>query len=540
MKSFLMRCICIVFFAISISYACTSLLVTKGASKDGSTMITYTCDGPFLPHLKYEPAADNEPGDSVDLMDWSGNVRGKIAQVTHTYAVMGLMNEHQLVIGETTFDGREELRNPKGLLFYWDLMYFALQRAKTAREAIQVIADLIKEYGYASTGESFSIADPREVWIMEIIGHDSTESGAEWVAVRVPDGYISCHANKARIGEILLHDKKNSMYSENVISYAVEKGYYDPSSGEPFLFCDAYCPATLFNKRLCDSRVWSIFCRAAPSRNFSSDFFRCVQGAKPYPLWIKPDHKLSIENVFALMRNHFEGTDWDMTKGVDAGAHGLPYRWRPVLWTVDSIDYLWERAISTQQTAYSFVSQSRSWLPDPIGGVYWYGVDDTWYTVYIPFYCGSDAIPKAFATGDYNEFSWDSAFWIFNLVSNFSYLRYSYMIEDIQKVQRELEGNFLQLQPEIEKTALGLHKKNKELMVNYLTDYSNTQAEKVVQRWRELGGDLIVKYIDGYVKDEHGHAQWKGYPESWYERITALYSEKFYMQPHEFEEPDSE
>ncbi|MCP4632927.1 MAG: dipeptidase, partial [candidate division Zixibacteria bacterium] len=279
------------------SFACTSLLVTPGASEDGSAMITYTCDGEFHPHLEYTPAADYEPGDSLEITDWRGNVHGKIAQVPHTYAVICLMNEHQLAIGETTFDGRKELHNPEGLLSYWDLMQLALERAKTAREAIEVITSLVEEYGYRSTGESFSIADTKEAWIMEMIGPGQDGKGAEWVAVRVPNGYISCHANKSRIREFPLKDKKNCLYSENVISFAIEKGYYEPNSGEPFRFCDAYDPATPKNLRWCEARVWSIFRRAAPSKDFSSDYHRAVDGSKSYPLWIKPDEKIALSDV---------------------------------------------------------------------------------------------------------------------------------------------------------------------------------------------------------------------------------------------------
>ena len=319
--------------------ACTNLLVTKGASEDGSVMITYTCDGEFHPILEYHPASDHGPNDSLEITDWSGKVRGKVKQVPHTYAVVGLMNEYQLTIGETTFDGREELQNPDGLLEYWDMMQLALERAKTAREAIKVMTDMVEQYGYRSTGETFSIADPKEAWIMEMIGPDSGGHGAEWVALKIPDGYISCHANKARIGEFPLKDKKNCLYSSNVISFAIEKGYYDPKSGEPFRFCDAYCPPTPKNQRYADTRVWSIFRRAAPSQNFSPDYHRGVEGAKPYPLWIKPDKNLSVADVFSLMRDHYEGTPYDMTKGIDAGPYGSPDHWRPITWTVDSVEY---------------------------------------------------------------------------------------------------------------------------------------------------------------------------------------------------------
>jgi len=508
-------------------FACTNILVTKGASMDGSTSVTYTCDGEFLPHMEYEPAADYPEGDSLAIKNWGGEIRGWIDQVEHTYAVVDLMNEHQLAISETTFDGRKELRNPEGLLHYWDLMWLALQRAKTAREAIEVMTDLVDRYGYRSTGESFSIADPKEVWIMEMIGPGEGGDGAIWVARKVPDGYICAHANKAVIGEFPLDDPENCMYSDNVISFAVEKGYYDSDSGEPFKFNEVYHPSTPKNKRYGAMRVWSIFRRAAPSMNLSPDYHRAVGGAEEYPLWIKPDEKLSIEDIFALMRDHYEGTPWDMTRGVDAGPYGTPNRWRPMYFTVDSAEYAWERPISTQQTAFTFVSQSRDWLPDPIGGVYWYGMDDTYFTVYIPFYCGIDKLPQSFMTGSLQDFSWESAWWVFNFVANYANLKYSWMKNDIHKVQKELESQFLALQPTVEQTALALYDKDREMMTQFLTEYSNYHAEIVVDKWTELGEALICKYNDGYVKDSTGRPQGEGYPESWLETVVEVRPEQF-------------
>jgi dipeptidase len=511
--------------------ACTNLLVTKGASEDGSVIITYTCDGEFHPHLEYEPEADHEPGDSVEITDWHGTLRGKVAQVAHTYAVVDLMNEHQLAIGETTFGGREDLENPEGLLHYWDLIWLALQRAKTAREAMQVMTDLVADYGYRSSGESFSIADPEEAWIMEMIGPGEGGEGAIWVAVRVPDGRISCHANKARIGEFPLKDPQNCIYSDNVVSFAVEKGYYDPASGEPFRFNDAYCPSTPENRRYCSARVWSIFRRAAPSLELSPDYHRSVEGAEPYPLWIEPDESLSLKDVFALMRDHYEGTPYDMTKGVDAGPYGNPNRWRPINWTVDSVTYTWERPVSTQQTGFSIVAQSRSWLPDGIGGVLWYGVDDTYTTCYTPLYCCIDRLPESFTVGSIKSFSWDSAWWIFNLVANYACIKYSYMIRDIQAVQHDLEGSLLSLQPAVENTALELARQDSELMKRYLTDYSIAQAEMVVSRWQDLAEHLITKYNDGYVKDEDGEPQEQGYPEAWLREVLRARPDQFHLPP---------
>jgi dipeptidase len=519
--------------------ACTNLLVTKGASADGSVIITYTCDGEFHPHLRYTPAADHEPDELLEISTWGGEVRGKIKQVPHTYAIVGLMNEHQLAISETTFDGRQELHNPDGLLHYWDLMRLALQRATTAREAIKVMTDLVAEYGYRSTGESISIADTQEAWILEIIGPGPGGTGAIWVARRIPDGYISCHANKARIGEFPLDDPENCVYSENVISLAVEKGYYDPDSGQPFRFSEAYCPATPKNRRYADGRVWSFLRRAAPSQSLSPDYFRGVEGAEPYPLWIKPDEKLSMADVFALMRDHFEGTDFDMTNGVDAGPHGTPNRWRPIHWTIDGVEYGWERPISTQQTGFTFVSQSRAWLPDPIGGVYWYGVDDTYFSCYVPLYCGISALPESYNVGSLDKFSWDSAWWVFNFVANYANLRYSDMRGDIQAVQGDLESTLLALQPAVEKTAVELHKSNPELMSRYLTDYSVSHAELVVKRWRQLGEYLIQKYNDGYVQDERGRPQEQGYSEAWLRKVLSERPEQFRLQEKPADVPES-
>jgi len=506
---------------------CSSFLVTKGASKDGSVMITYTCDGEFLPLLEYVPAQNHKPDEYIEIKGRDGKLRGKVKQVPHTYAVVGLMNEHQLAIGETTFGGRRELRNPDGLLHYFFMMRLALQRAKTAREAIKVMTELVGEYGYASSGESFSIADTNEAWIMEMIGPGPGGKGAHWVALRIPDGYISAHANMSRIGEFPLNDADNCIYSKNVISFAEEKGYYDKKSGKPFSFRYAYHPSSPSNLRTCAARVWSMFRRSAPSQNFSPDFQRGVKGTKPYPLWIKPDKKLSLQDVMAIMRDHYEGTEFDMTNGIDAGPFGSPNRWRNLTWEVEGVKYSWERPISTQQTGFSFISQSRGWLPNAIGGVYWYGVDDTYTTCYVPLYCCINDLPKSFTVGDLQKFSWDSAWWVFNFVANIANLKYSYMIKDIQKVQTTLEGNFIALQPSIEEIALELSKSDPKLMAQFLTDYSVSHGEQVVKRWIELGEHLLTKYNDGYVKDERGRPRGVGYPSKWLKEVLKSKPEQF-------------
>ncbi len=510
--------------------ACTSILVTKGASKNNSVMITYACDGEFHPHVKITPAADHQPGDSLKIQYWGGKLTGKIAQPAHTYKVVGLMNEHQLVIGETTFSGREELQNPQGLLPYWTLMNLALQRARTAREAVEIMGKLVEEYGYRSTGETFSIGDTNEAWIMEMIGPGPGGKGAEWVALRIPDGYISCHANKSRISTFPLDDSENCLYSKNVISLAVEKGYYNPKSGRPFRFNEAYCPDTPRNRRYADTRIWSIFRRSAPSRNFSADYHRGAPQAEPYPLWIKPDKKLDVKDVFGLMRDHYEGTPYDMTKGIDAGPYGSPNRWRPISWKVDSMEYVWERPISTQQTGFSFVSQSRNHLPDAVGGVLWYGLDDTYTSCYMPLYCSINELPSELVMGKLSEFSWDSAWWIFNLVANYANLKYSYMIIDIQKVQSALEDEMLGVQPAVEEAAAQLAKKNPDLAERFLTDYSVSHVKIVVQRWKELARHIIAKYNDGYVQDQPGRPMEKGYPESWLRRVLKERPQQFKLK----------
>jgi dipeptidase len=500
---------------------CTNILVTKSASADGSVIVTYSVDGEFLPALRYTPAADHQEGELYEVKGWDGVVRAKIPQPAHTYAVTGIMNEHQLAIGETTFDGREELENGDGAIAYWTLMQLALQRARTAREAITVMADLVAEWGYRSTGESFSIADPNEAWIMDMIGPGPGGKGALWVAVRVPDGMVSAHANKSRIGAFPLHDPANCLYAPNVIDFAVEKGYYDPKAGGPFRFCDVYCPATAQKLRYTETRVWSIFRRAAPSLDLPVDYSRGVAGAQPYPLWVKPDRKLSVQDVMALMRDHYEGTPLDMTQGLDAGPFGSPLRARPMTFSLGEATYSWERPISTQQTGCSFVAHSRSWLPDEVGGVLWYGIDDTYTSCYVPLYAGNTAVPPSFGRGSLRAFSWDSAWWVFNVVANFSQLKFSYMVKDIQKVQQELEGNFFALQPAIEKTALDMRKDDPERSRRFLTDYSVNAGEQVVRRWKELAERLFTVYNDGYVQDAKGEAQELGYPEAWLREVVT-------------------
>lgn len=486
------------------TYGCTNFLVSKGASTDGSVMVTYSADaGGFMDPLYFSPARTWADGDSIDIYEWdTGLFLGRIKQVPRTFKVIGNMNEYQVVIGETTFTGREELGKPNGIVDYGSLMYIALQRAKTAKEAIQIMVQICNEYGYASTGESFSVADKNEVWIFEIIGKGAGHKGIVWTAARVPDGYVAAHANQSRIRKINFNDKENWMWAPDVVDFAREKGYYK-GTNEDFSFTDAYCPPTPTSLLLCEGRVWSLFRRAAPSQAFSEDYWRAVRGAEPYPLFIKPDKKLSVKDVIALMRDHFQGTPYDMTTGFAAGPHGNPYRWKPLFFKVegDTTKYGWERPISTQQTAFSFVSQSRSWLPDEIGGIFWYGLDDTYSTCYMPLYMGMQEVPANFTIGNITTFDWNSPFWVFNLVSNYAYGMYNIIIQDILKVQNELESEAIAMIPYIDKSAMDMQSISKELMLRFLTNYSVSTAEYTVKRWQELGHYIFAKYNDRYIND---------------------------------------
>ncbi|MFY0583299.1 dipeptidase [Cystobacter fuscus] len=498
-------------------------MVSKGASADGSTFITYAADSHELyGELYYTPARRNAPGAWRDIIEWdTGKFLGRIKEVPVTWSVVGNMNEHQLSISESTFTGRKELEAPTGIIDYGSLIYIALERAKTAREAIQVMTDPVDEYGYASTGESFSLADPKEAWILEMIGKGAGQKGAVWVARRLPEGTISAHANQARIRQFPLNDSANALYSKDVISFAREKGWFS-GADKDFSFADTYHPLNFGGIRFAEGRVWSIFRRAAPSLGLGVEYANGSQPDKRLPLWVKPDRKLSVQDVMGLMRDHFEGTPLDMSKDVGAGPYEAPYRWRPMTWKVDGKEYVHERAISTQQTGFSFVAQMRSWMPSPVGGVLWFGVDDTATTVYTPMYAGVRHAPANFAQGvaSRGEFSWDSSFWVFNWVSNQAYGRWSDMIVDVQKAQGELEGQFLADQGDIEKAALELYKSSPEQARAYLTDYSSQQGTKVHTRWRKLGEQLLVKYIDGNVRDETGKVNHPKYPDSWYRTIV--------------------
>ncbi len=525
--------------------SCTNFLVTKGASADGSVMITYAADSHTLyGELYFWPATDWPSGSLLDVYEWdTGKYLGKIDQVPHTYSVVGNMNEHQVSIGETTYGGRAELSSQSGALIdYGSLMYIALQRSTTARQAIGVMTSLVEKYGYYSSGESFSIADANEAWIMELIGKGEGEKGAVWVAMRIPDGYISGHANQARITTFPLDDPANCLYAGDVITFAREKGWFS-GKDKDFSFSDVYAPVDFSAARFSEARVFAGFNKVSSGME---KYIPYAQGKIEHggennfatnrmPLWVKPDKPVTVQEVMGMMRDHYQGTPLDMTKDQGAGPFGLPYRWRGLTWKVDGETYLNERAISTQQTGFSFVAQSRSWLPDPVGGILWFSVDDSYSTVYVPIYCGITETPESYRTGngDLLNYSETSAFWAFNQVANFAYLRYSDMITDIRKVQKELEEQFTTFVPLIDKAAAGLMESgNRDMALKFLTQFSVNEANGTVKRWQELYRYLLVKYIDGNVKkeengtfkrNEYGQPampNFPGYPEWWLREIV--------------------
>ncbi len=500
-------------------YPCTNILITKGASVDGSVMITYSADSfELYGYLAHYPPSIYPAGTMRKVYDWdSGKYLMDIKEAERTYNVIGNINEFQVVIAETTFGGRDELKSEKGI-DYGSLMYIALQRSRTAREAIKIMTDLVQEYGYSSRGESFSIADKNEVWIMEMIGKGE-EKGAVWVAIKIPDGYISAHANQSRITKIPFHDRGNVLFSPDVISFAKKMGYFS-GNDEEFSFADAYDPLTFKKIRVADARVWSIFNRVNKDMK---KYLSYIQGEKVerMPLYIKPDKKLSLKDVFELMRDHFEGTELDISSDTGAGIYKSPYRPRPLFWEYKENEYFNERPISTYQTGFSFVSQARSNLPDEIGGLLWFGVDDTFFTTYVPIYCSTREVPYEFSkeSGSINRFSWESAFWTINAVSNFVYPRYSYTYKDVKMLQNRLEGEFLSEQALIENKALQLYKNSKYDSIEFLTEYAKKCTRKTILAYKAMFEELMVKYIDGVSKDENFKPVNIGYPDEVKERI---------------------
>ena len=499
--------LCAALLGTTTADACTSFLVGKNASADGSAFITYNQDSyGMYGRLEYFPAMRHTKGTMRRIVDGDTNrYLGQIAEAEQTYAVMGYINEFQVGITETTFGGRPELVDPKGVIDYVSLMTIALQRAKTAREAIEVMTSLVQEYGYASSGESFSIADPNEVWILEMIGKGPEEKGTVWAAVRIPDDCIACHANHSRIHHFDLKDKKNVMYSKDVISFARKRGFFKGKDTE-FSFSEAYAPADFGALRFCEARAWSFYNRWVEGMD---RYLNAVDGyhigkAEPMPLYFKPKKKLSMHDVMDSMRDHYEGTPFDVTKDAGSGPGCMPYRPTPLTWEYEGKQYFNERPISTQQTASTCVVQIRASLPNEVGGILWFGNDDPNMVPYTPVYCSATQAPQCYDLKEANDvtFSWNSAFWLQNWVSNMTYPRYSQLFPSLEAARKELEADYAKQQAQVEQKALQLLKEDPARAKAYLTDYSAQCANNMMKRWKQLGEYLIVKYNDMTTKPE--------------------------------------
>lgn len=515
--------------------ACTGLIVGKKASTDGSVFISYAADSHTLyGELYHWPAATWAAGSILDVTEWdTGIYSGQIAQVGKTYNVIGNLNEKQVAITESTWGGCDILSETEGLMDYGSLIYVTLQRAASAREAIDIMTGLVEKYGYKSTGESFTIADKNEVWVMEMIGKGKGEKGAVWVAIRIPDNAICAHANQARIQQIPFNDKENCKYSPDVVDFARKKGLYK-GSDKDFSFQKAYNPYDFGGLRGCEARVWSFFNRFADGMD---KYLPLVMGkdmdAEPMPLYVIPNRKISLADVQNMMRDHYEGTPMDMTQDIGAGPYKVPYRWRPMNFEVDGQTYVNERAIATQQSGFVLVTQLRADMPDYIGGIQWFATDDADMAVFTPMYGSMTRVPWCYSTnnGSMTEFSWTSAFWMHNWVANMAYNKYSFMIKDIRKVQQQLEGHYQMMQPIIEKKAMEIAKAEGEAKaVEFITNYATNLADNMTAEWKRLGEYLLVKYIDGNVKlekngefvVEHGLVAFPdqpGYSEDYYRTI---------------------
>ena len=570
--------------------ACTNVIITPGASADGSCMVSYAADSHWLyGELYYKPQADWKRGDKLRVFDWdTGQYLGLIDQVEHTYKTVGNMNEHQLIIGETTFGGREGLNDPDGIMDYGSLIYITLQRAKKAREAIKTIAALPSKYGYFSEGESFSIADKNEAWIMEMVGKGKSEKGAVWVAVRIPDGFISSHANQSRIGTFPLNDPENCMYAEDVIKFARKMGWYE-GADKDFSFRDAYCPADFGALRGCEARVWSAFNILSGGwftfydengNLVSKDAYSYIDYAMGYnpdnrmPLWIKPSKKVTVKNVADVMRDHYEGTPMDMTQDIGAGGNALPYRWRPMDFEYEGKTYTNERAIATQQTGFWFVGQARSKYPDVIGGIIWFGTDDAATSYVTPIYTNTTRIPECFRQGNGNllTYSQTASFWINNRITNSCYRMYNimapYVRERIDKFEIEqmdkVHQNDVKALDLFKKAMDSAEKKGKKASMAYdvmtdtgdsflavkrlLTKYSVDTAQKMFKEWQALEINMTVKFIDGNVKAQNADGSFRhtdfsagipdgltqpGYTDVWKEAVVHFHGDVIEEKPVE-------
>lgn len=499
--------------------ACTNFIVTRGASADGSVMVTYAADSHTLYGCLYKY---NKPGqpygkDAIHkVYEWdSGKFLIDIPQQSVTYNTVGNVNEHQLMIGETTYGGRKELVDPDGKMDYGSMIYLALQRCKTAREAIRMMADLANTYGYASSGESFSVCDANEAWIFEIIGKGSkivkgknVNKGIVWVARRIPDGYVCAHANHARITQFPMNDPENCMYSPDVIKFAREQGYYN-GKDEDFSFSDVYAPLDFSGMRGCEARVWAWFRSVADGMDQYTDYAMGHNAKNRMPLWVKPNRKISMKNLADAMRDHYEGTPMDMTTDIGAGGEECPYRWRPMNFEVDGVTYVNERATATQQTGFWFVAQARNWLPDPVGCILWFGVDDAATSTLAPIYCATTEVPWCLSekNGHMTQYSPTSAFWLYNRVAQFCYLRYNVIGKYVRTQVDKWENGQVERTAQVDKRAAELYAQNPQAAVDYVTQYTVNTAQEMFDTWNELDKFILVKYKDGnnMKQDEYGN-----------------------------------
>lgn len=527
--------------------ACTNFIVGKKASKDGSVIVTYNADdyGMFIGLCHY-PAGTHPKGAMRDIVNWDTHKYiGQIPEAPVTYNVIGNINEYQVSIGETTYGGREEMVDPTGGIDYGSLIYLGLQRSKTAREAIKVMTSLAEKYGYCSEGETFTIADPNEAWIMEMMGKGPGSKGVVWVAQRIPDDAICAHANQSRIGKFNMKDKKNVLYSKDVIKFARSKGWFTGKDAD-FSWKNAYAKPDFSGRRWCDARVWAFF------NHWKKGFDRYLpwalgkdENAEDMPLWIVPDQKLSVQDVENSMRDHYEGTPMALdSTDMGGGIWQMPYRPTPLEFTVNGKKYFNERPTSTQQTGFSYVAQLRSWLPREIGGILWFGNDDGNMVAYVPIYCGSTKQPECFNTpgADATHFSMKNAYWVCNWVSNMVYPRYSMMFGSLKAVRDSLEQSYFAAQPAVEAKAQELYKTDPAQAVAYLNDYSITKAQQMLDRWKQLATYLIVKYNDMIVKPDNNGVfsttpegigvtvKRPGYPESYRQRLVKETGDK-YLEP---------
>ena len=530
---------------VSESEACSNFIVGKKASVDGSVMCSYSADdyGMFQ-NLCHYPAAKHAKGEMRKIYDWDTNkYHGEIPEAAQTYSVIGNINEWQVTIAETTYGGREEMVDSTGIMDYGSLIYVALQRSKTAREAIKVMTALANTYGYNSEGETFTICDPNEAWIMEMMGKGAGSKGAVWVALRIPDDAVCAHANQSRIGKFNMKDKKNVMYAKDVVSFARSKGWFQGKDAD-FSWKMAYAKPDFSGRRFCDARAWSMLNHFYDMTPYLDWALGKNPDAQDMPLWVVPNKKVSVKDVENVMRDHYEGTPLSVADGSDIGGGiwEMPYRPTPLMYKVDGKQYFNERPVSTQQSGFVFVSQMRSWLPREIGGVFWFANDDANMAAFTPVYCSMTQRPECYNTpgADALHFSKKNAYWVCNMTSNMVYPRYSLMFPTLKEVRDSLDNSYFAAQAGVEKKAQELYAQNPQAAVKYLNDYSVEKAQQMLARWNQLFEFMVVKYNDMIIKptDKNGTFEKTqyglgarparpGYPEKYAKELVKQSGDKF-------------